>query len=98
MTEKEIRTAAIRDAKKDEKRDRLARSFDLKWRWFFISIFDAQGNSTRWEGNCLCANDALDSARIWAENEGIEAVSLVVDEIVKIPKSGPITQTGKVVN
>ena len=88
---------ARRDAKKDEKKDRLARSFDLRWRWFFISIFDDQGNSTRWQGNCLSANDALDSARIWAENEGIEVVAVSLDEIVQIPKSGPITQR-KVVN
>lgn len=88
---------ARRDALRDEKKDRLARSFDLKWRWFFISIFDAQGNSVCWEGNCLSAGDALDSAKNWAENEGIETVSLVVDEIVQIPKSGPITRTRKVV-
>ena len=96
MTDKEKRQAR-RDAIRDEKKDRLAQSFDLKWRWFFISIFDDQGNSTRWQGNCLSANDALDSARLWAENEGIEIVSLVVDEIVRIPESGPITRTRKVV-
>ena len=83
---------AIRDAKRDEKKDRLARSFDLKWKWFFISIFDAQGIRFNWQGNCLSAGDALQAAGLWAENEGIETLSLVVDQIVRIPKSGPITQ------
>ena len=92
MTDKTDKIKARRDAIRDEKKDRLARSFDLKWRWFFISIFDSQGHSVLWQGNCLSAGDALQAAGLWAENEGIETVSLVIDEIVQIPKSGPITQ------
>ena len=72
MTEKEIRIAAIRDAKRDEKKDRLAQSADDKYnaeigrmqdlKFYHVSIGNDLGDIASWYGYCLSAREARKSA------------------------------------